>query len=476
MNRRDFCKTTGIGFLAAGFSPASAAFGQGSSFSGQRPAPADRKFVSPVVEKQIETVSKRIADADLRHMFRICYPNTLDTTVSFEIIDGKPDTYVITGDIDAMWLRDSSAQVYPYLPLIRQDNRLRDLIRGVINRHAKFVLLDPYANAFYKDPDQKSEWESDAPAPGRGVHERKWEVDSLCYVVRLAHAYYRQTNDLTPFDADWLRAMKLIYSTFVTEQRKDGTSPYYFRRRTDVMIDAPPHGGKGNPLKPVGLIASMFRPSDDATTLPFLIPSNIFAALSLRQLAELVSKLQNEADFALKCIALAKEIESAVRRHAIFPHAGFGRIYAYEIDGFGNRLFMDDANVPSLMSLRYLGAVAPRDPVYLATRRFLLSDANPYFLRGKAAEGQSSPHTGRNAIWPMGIILRAMTADSETEVRNCLSMLKRTTAGTGFMHESFDKDDASKYSRSWFAWANTLFGELIVNLADADYRFSYFGF
>lgn len=467
MNRREFCKTSGFAFLAAGFSPSPGIFGQQkySAFTGVRPPAGERRFVSDAVEKQIAEISKMIADPELRQMFEICYPNTLDTTVSYEEIGGKPDTYVITGDIDAMWLRDSSAQVFPYLPLMRSDERLRKLIKGVVNRHAKFVLLDPYANAFFKDPTQKTIWQSDKPTPIPGVHERKWEVDSLCYVIRLAYAYYKQTDDISAFDEDWKRAMKLIFSTFVTEQRKNGESPYFFLRRTDVMIDAPPHGGKGNPIKPVGLIASMFRPSDDATILPFLIPSNIFAAQSMRQLAEIFSKRLNDAVFANKCAALAAEIETAVKRYAIAPHAGFGPIYAYEVDGFGNRIFMDDANVPSLMSLAYLGAVRPSDPIYRETRRFLLSDSNPYFLRGKAAEGQASPHTGRDGIWPMGIILRAKTSESDAEIVKCLRMLKSTTAGTGFIHESFDKDDASKFSRSWFAWANTLFGELIVGLA-----------
>ncbi|MBK8813559.1 MAG: glycoside hydrolase family 125 protein [Acidobacteria bacterium] len=467
MNRREFCKASGIGILATGLGRPSYVFAQNPSigFSGRRPASGDRKFISDAVERQIASVSKLIADPNLRHMFEICYPNTLDTTVDYEEIDGKPDTYVITGDIDAMWLRDSSAQVFPYLPLMRSDLKLKKLIEGVINRHAKFVLLDPYANAFYKDPNQPTMWQGDKPTPIPGVHERKWEIDSLCYVVRLGYAYFKETGDVSPFDADWAKAMKLIYATFVTEQRKDGNSPYYFLRRTDVMTDAPPHGGKGNPVKPVGLIASMFRPSDDATILPFLIPSNIFAAQSMRQLAEIFGKRLNDADFAGKCVALASEIEFAVKKFAIAPHEDFGPIYAYEIDGFGNRLFMDDANVPSLMSLAYLGAVRRDDPIYRATRRFLLSDRNPYFLRGRAAEGQASPHTGRNGIWPMGIILRAKTSDSDVEIAKCLQMLTSTTAGTGFIHESFDKDDASKFSRSWFAWANTLFGELIVNLA-----------
>jgi hypothetical protein len=465
MNRREFCKTSGMSILAASLMPSVSAFGQTSALTGKRPALAERKFVSEAVEKQIAEVSRKIADADLRKMFEICYPNTLDTTVFYEEINGKPDTYVITGDIDAMWLRDSAAQVFPFLSLIKSDEKLKKMIQGVINRQTKFVLLDPYANAFYKDPNQKTMWQSDKPTPIPGVHERKWEVDSLCYVVRLAYAYYQQTNDISLFDGNWKRAMKLIYETFVTEQRKNGASPYFFIRRTDVMIDAPPHGGKGNPLKPVGLIASMFRPSDDATTLPFLIPSNFFAVQSLRQLAEIFSARLGDKSFADNCLALANEVETAIRKYALAEHENFGKIYAYEVDGFGNKLFMDDANVPSLMSMTYLGAVKSDDIVYRNTRRFLLSENNPYFLRGKIAEGQSSPHTGRENIWHLGIIFRAMTSSDNAEIKQCLKILKTTTANTGFMHESFHKDDDKKFTRSWFAWANTQFGELIVKIA-----------
>jgi meiotically up-regulated gene 157 (Mug157) protein len=337
-------------------------------------------------------------------------------------------------------------------------------VAGLVNRQTKCVLKDPYANAFYKDLTKESEWKSDRPSPIPGVHERKYEVDSLCYVVRLANEYYTITGDVSVFDADWDKAMRLIVKTFRTEQRKDGTSPYYFIRQTTAMIDAPTFSGTGRPIKPVGLIASMFRPSDDATLFPFLIPSNIFAAVSLRQLARIYRDVLKNPAFAAECDSFAKEVEDAVQTYAVASHNDFGKILAYEVDGFGNHLFMDDANVPSLMSLSYLGALKPDDPLYVRTRKFLLSDSNPYFLRGKATEGQASPHTGKDKIWPMGIILRALTSNSSEEITRCLKMLKATHAGTGFMHEAFNKDNATDFTRKWFAWANTLFGELIIKV------------
>ncbi|MFT6842206.1 MAG: meiotically up-regulated gene 157 (Mug157) protein [Psychroserpens sp.] len=433
-------------------------------FKSMRPALADRNFTSVAVENTIKKIKAVIKDKELAWMFENCFPNTLDTTIDYEIIDGKPDTFVITGDIDAMWLRDSTAQVWPYMSLISKDKKLKKLVKGLINRQVKCVILDPYANAFYKDKTKISHWKSDVTQMLPGIHERKWEIDSLCYVVRLANEYYQITNDASIFDKDWDKAMRLIVKTFKTEQRKNNESDYYFSRNSTSVIDSPPFGGTGRPAKPNGLICSMFRPSDDSTMYPYLIPSNIFAALSLKQLSVIYKNELDENEFATVCEEMSIEVDNAVKKYAISKHLNYGKIYAYEVDGFGNKLFTDDANVPSLMSLAYLGAHKLTDKLYKNTRKFLLSDNNPYFLKGKLAEGQGSPHTGKNKIWPMGIILRAMTSTDTNEIIKCLKMLKATHAGTGFMHEGFDKDNPKNYGRDWFAWANTLFGELILKV------------
>ena len=433
-------------------------------FVSQRPPLEQRCFTSPAIEEAIQLVRADIADPELAWMFENCFPNTLDTTVDCENPAEGPDTFVITGDIDAMWLRDSTAQVWPYLPYLQKDEKLRQLVAGLIRRQMKCITLDPYANAFYKDMERPSKWQSDQPSPIAGVHERKWEIDSLCYPVRLTNEYLRQVEDDSVLDADWQQAMKLAVETLRVEQRKDGTSPYRFVRNTTAMIDAPPFDGTGRPIKPVGLIASAFRPSDDSTLFPFLIPSNLFALQSLRQLVDIFENRLGDKQFASECTAFAEEVQAAIEEHAIVRHSKYGEIYAYEVDGFGNAVFWDDANVPSLMSLAYLGIHSPEDPLYQRTRQFLLSEHNPYYLRGKAAEGQASPHTGKSRIWPMGIILRAMTSSSDDEIAQSLRYLKSTHAGTGFMHESFDKDNPAEFSRDWFAWANTLFGELIVKV------------
>ena len=437
---------------------------QAAEYKSNRPSADKRTFVSKGVDAKIKEVKSVIKDAEFAWVFENCYPNTLDTTVDFEIIDGKPDTFIITGDIDAMWLRDSTCQVWPYMPLIRTDAHLCEMIKGLINRQAKCVNLDPYANAFYKDLTKESEWNTDRPKIKPGVHERKWEIDSLCYVVRLANEYYQITGDTSAFDAQWDSAMRLIYQTFKTEQRKDGTTPYKFIRSTDRMTDAPVYQGTGRPIRPVGMICSMFRPSDDATVLPFLVPSNLCAIQSLRQLADIYTKELNDPAFAKQCSDLADEVEQAVMKWGTASHLDFGRIYAYEADGFGNFLFMDDANVPSLMSQCYLGYHKPTDPIYQRTRNYLMSEYNPWYFRGTAAEGYGSPHTGKQSIWPMGIILRALTSNDKDEIAQCLHMLKTTHAGTGFMHESFNKDNPKEFSRTWFAWANTLFGELVIKV------------
>jgi len=422
-----------------------------------------RKFKSEAVEAQIVEVKRALGpDSELAWLFENCFPNTLDTTVRFGQLDGKPDTFVITGDIPAMWLRDSTAQVWPYLPLIRNDKSLQQLIVGVINRQTRCILIDPYANAFNFD-SEGSEWDHDLTAMKPQLHERKWEIDSLCYPIRLAHGYWKTSGDTSPFDSSWQDAMDLIIKTFREQQRKDGPGPYSFRRQTTTPNDTLNLNGYGNPVKPCGLIASGFRPSDDACIYPFLIPSNMFAVTALRSLAELSNGIRNQ-DLAREASLLADDIESALKTYATAAHGEHGQIYAYEVDGFGNQLFMDDANVPSLLSLPYLGCAAANDPIYQNTRRFVLSSSNPYFFKGKAAEGIGGPHVGLDMIWPLSIIMRGLTSSDEEEIGACLNSLMRTHAGTGFMHESFNKDDPSKFTRAWFAWANTLFGELVLKV------------
>ena len=438
------------------------------TFVSKRPPPGQRKFSSRAVEATISQLKAGIGDPELAWMFENCYPNTLDTTVQLSETAGKPDTFVITGDIDAMWLRDSACQVWPYIPLARGDADLQRMFRGLLGRQARSILIDPYANAFLPDPKSTKalSWAvNDLTEMRTGVAERKWEVDSLCYSIRLAYGYWKATGDVAPFDQEWSRAMRLVVRTFKEQQRKTGGGPYHFQRRTEVPTDTQALGGYGNPARPVGMVFSMFRPSDDACTFSLYVPANLFAVASLRQLAEMAAEVIRDADFDTECRTLARDVESALMRYGKMPGPDGEEFWAFEVDGYGNQLFMDDANIPGLLSLPYLGCCPQADPVYQATRRRALGENNPYFFKGTAAEGIGSPHEGLNMIWPMAIITQALTSTDHSEIRQCLRWLKTTHAGTGFMHESFNKDNPTKFTRAWFAWANSLFGELIVKLS-----------
>lgn len=448
----------------AAFLPSEAAYAQ--TYVSQRPAIADRLFHSEAVEMKICEVQSMLENRRLAWMFANCFPNTLDTTVHYsEDEDGTPDTFVYTGDIHAMWLRDSGAQVWPYVALAGEDEALRKMIAGVINRQFSLINIDPYANAFNDGPTG-GEWMSDITDMDPNVHERKWEIDSHCYPIRLAYHYWKVTGDESVFGDVWVQAMQNILKTLLEQQRKTSLGPYSFMRVTEAQLDTKSCKGYGNPVNPVGLVVSSFRPSDDATTFDFLVPSNFFAVTSLRKAAEILETVNGEVTLADGCRSLADEIEDALWKYAVVEHPVYGKIFAYEVDGFGNCYLMDDANAPSLLSMAYLGDIDVNDPVYQNTRRFVWSSSNPWFFKGEAAEGIGGPHVGYDMIWPMSIMMKAFTSDDDDEIRWCIETLMKTDAGTGFMHESFNKDNPEIYTRAWFAWQNTLFGELVLKLIE----------
>jgi meiotically up-regulated gene 157 (Mug157) protein len=356
------------------------------------PPENQRAFVSDAVEDVIVDVTRRIRNPRLGTLFENCYPNTLDTTVQLSVQNGKPDTFIVTGDIAAMWLRNSTAQVLPYLRLAPKDKRLQLLFRGLIHRQADCVLLDSYANAFYATR-KMGVWATDVTDMHTGVHERKWEVDSLCYPIRLAYNYLSVTGDSEPLDENLHKAARRIVDTFREQQRLKNDGPYHFQRLTRMFYDNLLNHGLGNPTRKIGLLHSAFRPSDDACLFPFLIPSNLFAAVSLRQLQHLSIGVFRDKDLAGDAARLADQLDATIASYAIVNHPVHGKIYAFEIDGFGNSLIMDDANAPSLLSLPYFGCCELEDATYQRTRAFALSDDNPYFIRG-VAEGIGGPHVG----------------------------------------------------------------------------------
>lgn len=461
MQRRTFLQQSALAGAALAFSKYGLAKDL-NDFPVVRIPESQRKFKSASVEKLIAEVKKNIGNKEIAWLFENSFPNTLDTTVDFEVIDGKPDTYVITGDIDAMWLRDSTAQVWPYIPLCKEDKELKELVKGVINRQVKCILLDPYANAFYKDTTKVSEWKhTDITDMKPGIHERKWEIDSLCYPVRLSYGYWKTTSDTSPFDDQWKDAVRLIVKTFKEQQRFHDHGPYSFQRNTSWATDGVPLGGYGYPAKPNGLICSTFRPSDDATVFSYLIPSNLFAITILGYIPKMGIF---DSQFIKEVQDLQQQVKTALYTNAVIDSKQHGKHFAFEINGYGSYNLMDDANVPSLLSLPYIDAIKANDPLYLNTRKLVLSENNPFYFKGKAGEGIGGPHTGINTIWPMSIVLRGLTSIDDKEIKHCVDVLQKTHAGTGFIHESFDKDDASKFTRKWFAWANTIFGEFIWKL------------
>lgn len=417
-----------------------------------------------------DTIKKAMADMetklahrpDLATLFCNCFPNTLNTTASLKT-DGT--TFVFTGDIPAMWLRDSSAQVHQYLPFAKEDPQVRRIFEGLIRRQVGLILEDPYANAFNELPNNAG-FPNDVTEQNPWVWERKYEVDSLCYPVRLAWEYWKQTGISAIFDADFHKALQVIVKLWSREQKHGETSDYTFQRFGSLPSDTLKYAGQGRPVNHTGMTWSGFRPSDDACTFGYLIPANMFAVVVLRHIAEIADNCLADNPLAEKALALATEIDDGIRTYGIFSHPVYGDVYAYETDGFGNYNLMDDANVPSLLSIPYLGYAPAYDPVYLNTRRFILSKDNPHHHEGKLAKGIGSPHTPSGYIWPISLSMQGLTAIDDDEILKVVDMLAATDAGTGFMHESFHPDDPANFTRDWFAWSNSLFSELILKKID----------
>lgn len=428
----------------------------------ERPVPADRAARSEAIERRIRDAAARISDPGLRRLLEGTLPNTLDTTITAGGSDARPDTFVLTGDIDAMWLRDSTAQVWPYLGSVRDDPGLDRLIRGVIHRQSDQILLDPYANAFLSD-GRPSEWAGDETDMRPGVHERKWEPDSLLAFCRLSAGYANAGESLRPFDDAWRGALERALATLRTERRLDGVSPYRFHRPDGDPTDFVPNHGLGAPSRPNGMVHGAFRPSDDGSDLPLSVPINLALAAALDAVAPVAAAVGDERH-AGEARALAAGIRGGVARDGVV-RLGAETIWAYEVDGLGGRVLMDDANAPSLLSLPYFGACERADPIYVATRRRVLSSANPWWFQGRLGDGVGSPHTGPRRIWPIAVAMRGLTATSDAERLAAIRLLGASHAGTYLAHESFDPDDPSHYTRPWFAWANSVVGELLERAA-----------
>lgn len=405
----------------------------------------------------LDSVCEKIENDKLREMFRKCYLNTLETTVKY---DKDGNVFIITGDIEAMWLRDSSVQVSHYVRLAGKDNDAKELIESLLKRQFSLICLDPYANAFNEEANGKGH--QDETMKLDIVWERKYEIDSLIYPLWLLNRYYEHTNDKGIFDELFFKTYKTILDTLIIEQDSKN-SEYYFKRHGSNSFDTLDNDGKGSDYGYTGMVRSAFRPSDDKCRYPFLVPSNMFIVATLKELSANLKKADIDDIYGKTAAKLCNEIDEGIKKYAIVDTEQFGKIYAYEVDGLGNTLLMDDANVPSLMSLPYLGYCDKTDEMYLNTRKFVLSNANPYYFEGTAACGVGSPHTPKDYIWHIALVMEALTSANENDTQRILDMLVSTDADTGFMHEGFNCNDPYKFTRSWFAWANTLFAIFVID-------------
>ncbi len=406
--------------------------------------------------ENLDIMAEKIADERVRKMFRKCYLNTLETTVKY---DDEGNVFVITGDIEAMWLRDSSVQVSHYVRAAKDDEDAKELVKSLLTRQFKLICLDPYANAFNESANGRGH--NDDTVKLDIVWERKYEIDSLIYPLWLLNRYYENTDDKEIFGELFNETYKVILDTLVTEQDPKN-STYYFRRDWDDGRDTLDNNGYGSDYAYTGMVRSAFRPSDDRCVYPFLVPANMFIVATLENLHQNLANAGIEDLYKTTAQKLCSDIKRGIEEYAVVE-TDCGKVYAYEVDGLGNKLMMDDANVPSLLSLPYLGYCSKDDELYLNTRKFVLSNSNPYYFKGLAAKGIGSPHTPENYIWHIGLLIEGLTTDDRGEIERIWNTLLSTDAGTGFMHEGFNCDNPDEFTRSWFAWANTLFAIFVMD-------------
>ncbi|HEL2332672.1 TPA: glycoside hydrolase family 125 protein [Streptococcus suis] len=421
-------------------------------------------YTKEIIENWLTGIQKKTADhPSWGSVFERCYTDTLDRTIS-QLEDGT--TFVLTGDIPAMWLRDSTAQVKPYLALAGKDETLLQMIVGLVERQMAFILMDPYANAFNQAANGRGH-QTDHTQMGPWIWERKYEVDSLCYPLQLAYLLWKATGETSHFNQTFFGAAEKIVQLWKLEQHHEN-SPYSFERDTDRLEDTLTHQGKGAPCAYTGMTWSGFRPSDDACIYPYLIPSNMFAVVVLGYLEEIAEQFASEefSDLAEGARQLAQEIDQGIRTFGLTKNQAGETIFAYEVDGLGNQSIMDDPNVPSLLAAPYLGYCQKDDPIYLATRRTILSQENPYYYEGDYAAGLGSSHTFYRYIWPIALAIQGLTTDDKEEKARLLDTMVACDGGTGLMHESFHVDDPTLYSREWFSWANMMFCELVLDYYD----------
>mmetsp|Transcript_37209 Transcript_37209/g.42471 ORF Transcript_37209/g.42471 Transcript_37209/m.42471 type:complete len:536 (+) Transcript_37209:40-1647(+) len=418
--------------------------------------------------------------------------HTLKTTT---IVLPEAETFIYTGDIDDLWVRDSAAQVHPLLvpfgyktkSLVQSDPRLARVVSGLIKRIAMYIRHDPYANAFRIDNtyifsvDQKKMGRHDL------ISTWNYELDSACYYFRMIYYFFRALPHHPVLRMESVKeAVDIMIDLWISEQDHESDA-YPDGPLLDCENCGRPYrypglarNGKGTQVAKVGMTWSGFRPSDDECKYGYLIPANMFAVVALKYVEELAPKLWNDKRMASKARKLRLEIDEGIQKYSIINHPKHGRIYAYEVDGLGNHSLMDDANVPSLMSIPYIGYDYIPE-VYENTRRFILSTDNPTYRQGYSMEtgeieGYGSPHMNaaiKDNIWPMSLAVQALSSENIEEKLILVEKLTKATGGTGWMHESFDVSNPKKYTRKWFCWADSLYAELVMSLTEACPRGKY---
>lgn len=400
-------------------------------------------------------------DEHMRRTFENCYVSTAKTTTKF-LENGE--AYVFTGDIAAMWLRDSSAQVVHYLPFLKEYPILKDMVKGLIARQAKYIHIDPYANAFNEEANGNC-WEKDITEYNPWNWERKYEIDSLCYPVWLMEQYVKNTGESDIFTPEVKTAFRDILDVWKREQHHE-ESAYSFIRVNCPPSDTLSCEGKGEPVGYTGMTWSGFRPSDDACKYGYLIPSNMFASVALGYMEKFLREQYQDEKMAEEAAELKTQIEEGIQKYGVVEDEVYGKMYAYETDGLGNYNLMDDANVPSLLSLPWLAYCDKDDPIYKNTRAYVLSKKNPYYYEGSFAKGIGSPHTPDQYIWHIALTMQGLTSDDSQEREELLKTLLATDAGCEVMHEGFHCEKPEAFTREWFAWANSLFALFALSMKE----------
>ncbi len=417
----------------------------------------------PFMEKHISSHMKKLeAYPKIAQLYKNGYEHTART-----VMDLCPDGtfFVVSGDIPGMWLRDSSTQLTHYASLSR-DPEIAFMLEGVLRRQMRYIRIDPYANAFNRDANGNGHID-DEPLQSTWVFERKYEIDSLCYPMRLLYLYWKASGNEDLIKEELEQTARVIVDLWRTEQYHSNRSPYIFiRRNPPVPWDTIEGEGKGNPVAYTGMTWSGFRPSDDGCKYGYLTASEMFAVVVLGYMAEMLFEVCKNDALAEECRKLACEIDSGIKKYCIVEHEKYGRIYACEVDGYGNYSLFDDANIPSLLSAPYIGYCDINDELYQNTRKFLLSSDNPYYFEGKCASGIGSRHTPDGYIWHLAMIMQGLTETDASEKKRLLFAIAETDADTGYLHEGFDANFPNNYTREWFTWPNSLYAEFIEQCID----------